>query len=360
MTPGIRLAAEYDDNIDFVQDSSDADDDFSGSAVPSVELRYATERFNLSSRAEIDFKKYLNQTDYDRTNQLYNIGTEYQAHRRWKLSGDYSFRRDETTDIQFEETGRAFERKRAIRHDASAGVQFALTELSDIGSVVSYRKADFNGRDNTDYYYYTIELPYTKRFQNQIDTIRLTPSHTRYRSDDNEEADGYRLTFFWEHLLSETLTFDVSVGGRYTDIEEQNGQSNSNFGFVGNIGLTKRGETFRALVRYSRDLGSTTGGEIVEVDRLRISIDKLLSERFGIKFDGNAYHSTRENDEINDDKTVSFNLNPALYYLLTEIHFVELKYSYRNQRELNEPGNPVTQRNSVELSFNFLFPKRWD
>ena len=360
LIPGIRIATSYNDNIDFRSNSSDAEDDFAGSAVPQLQLFYNTERLDLRGQAEVDFEKYLNETDYDRTNQLYEMQSRFQAHHRWMLLGDYSFRRDETVDSQFEETGRAFQRRRVVRHKATGGVQFALTELSDIGALGKFEKVDNNGGDTTDYDLYTIELPYTKRFQNQIDTIRLTPSHTRYRSDDNEKADGFRLTLFWEHLLSETLTFDITVGGRYTDVEAQNGETNSNYDYVGNIGLTKRGETFSGLIRYSRDLRSSSEGEIVNVDRLQIFLDKALSERFGFKFKGNGYQSTRENDNESNDKTVSFDLNPGLYYLLTENHSVDLTYSYRNQRELDEPGNPTTQRNRVELSFNFKFPKRWD
>jgi hypothetical protein len=360
LTPDIRLAAGYDDNIDFTSDSSNADDDFYGRAIPDMRLTYTTERLDFMGRGEVDFKKYLNQTNFDRTNQFYEVRTQYQAHHRWQLTGNYSFRRDETTDLQFEETGRTFERRRTLRHDARAGVQFALTELSDIGSFANYRRADYSGRDNTDYDYYQIELPYTKRFRNQIDTISLTPMYTGYRSDDNEKGDGYRLSLFWEHLLSETLTFDVAVGGRYTKVKEQDGDTNSNLGAIGNIGLTKEGETFRGGIRYSRDLRSTTEGEIVNVDRLWTFVDKLITERFGFKFTGNAYHSNRENSDAPDDEVISFDLNPGLYYLLTENHFVELTYRYRNQRELDEPGNPVTQSNNVELSFYFAFPQRWD
>jgi hypothetical protein len=359
LIPSLRLTAEYDDNIDFRRDSSDAEDDFSGSARPGLQLIYNTERLSLAGQGEVDFKKYLNETDFDRTNQLYGIETRYQAHHRWQLSGNYSYRRDETIDSQFEETGRTFESKRAVRHDASGGVQFALTELSDIGSFVIYRRANYSGSDNTDYDRYTVQLPYTKRFQNQIDTIRITPAYTRYRSDDNEKGDGYRLTLFWEHLLSETLTFDAEIGGRYTDVEDQDGDSSSNFGGVGNIGLTKQGETFRGEVRFSRDLGVTAEGEVVSVDRLRLYADKLFTERFGFSFTGNAWHSTSENDNSPNDRTVSFDVRPAFYYMLAENHFVELAYSYRNQREMGEPGNPTTQRNTVELSFNFAFPRRW-
>ena len=57
--PGLRIAAEYDDNIDFTENSSDADDDFSGSVMPNVRLKYITERLDLTGRAQVDFKKYF-------------------------------------------------------------------------------------------------------------------------------------------------------------------------------------------------------------------------------------------------------------------------------------------------------------
>jgi hypothetical protein len=358
--PGIALLTEYNDNIDLVEDSGDAIDDFAGSAIPGARLNYKTERFNLNSRAQLDFKKYLDNTDFDRTNQLYEVDAQYQAFERWTFSGGYSFRRDETVDSQLEETGRVFERKRVQRHDANGGVRFALTELSDIGSFASYRRADYSGRDNTDYDRYTLWLPYSKRFQNQLDTIRITPAYSHYNSDDNEEADDFRLTFGWESLISETLTFDMSVGGRYTTVKEENGDENSNFGGVGDIGLAKRAETFNGEIRYSRDLRSTTEGEIINVDRLYLFANKRITERFGIRFRGNAYHSNRENNDAPNDKVITFEVEPALYYMLTENHFVELNYSYFNQRELDEPGNPVTQRNRVWLGLVFNFPQKWD
>lgn len=358
--PRISLITEYNDNIDFTRNSDNAQDDFAGRARPEVRIGYRTERINLNARGYVDFKKYLNQTDYDRTNQFYRFGSEYRAHPRWIFSGNYRFRRDLTTDSQFDETGRSFERNRVHRHDAGGGVRYNLTELADIGTRLYYRRVSFSGRDNTDYDLYRIILPYTKRFKNQQDSIRIAPAYSRYNSDDNEEADGYRLTFGWESLISETLTFDVTGGPRYTKVKDADGDENSNWGGVGNIGLTKNGETFTGIIRFIHDLDTTSDGEIINVNRLRLFADKKLSERFGIRFSGNAYYSNRENNDEPSDKIVSYNLNPAIYYMLTENHLLELRYSYRNQRELDEPGDPVTQRNIVNLRLVLNFPKSWD
>ena len=358
--PSIGLVTEYDDNIEFRQNSDLAVDDFAGSAIPEAKLQYHTERLDLNALARLDFIKYLNETDFDRTNHLYRINTDYLAHPRWKLSGGYRFRRDETTDSQFLETGRSFERRRVQRHDARAGVLYNLTELTDVGPFVSYVRTDYSGRFDTDYDLYIVELPLTKRFQNERDKIKLTPAYSRYKSDDNEEAHDYRFTFGWERFISETLTFDITLGPRYTIVEETDGSEDGRLGVVGNIGLSKIGETFTGNIRFSHDLRPTSNGEIINVSRLRVFLDKRMTERFGARFTGNAYYSDRENTDAPDDKIFSFTLLPTLYYQLTENHSVELAYNYRNQRELDEPGNPVTQRNVVWLGLVLQFPQKWN
>lgn len=358
--PALALVAEYTDNIDFTSDSDSARDDYSGSAIPRARLTYNTERFNLGVFGQLDFKKYLNETDRDRTNQLYQIETAFQANPRWNLFGEYSFRRDETTDSEFEETGRVFEREREQRHDAQAGLRYSLTELIDIGPFVRYRRRDFSRASSTDSDFYSVEFPLTKRFQNQRDTITLRPAYSHYVSDDNEEADDLRFIFGWERLISETLTFDIEIGPRYTRVEERDGERNSRWGGVGRIGLAKIGETFSGDIRYSHDIRSTTRGEIINVDRLFMSADKRITERFGARFNGRTWLSRRENDNAPNDKVFSFELIPVLYYTLTENHFIELSYSYRNQRDLDEPGNPVRQRNRVWLGLVLNFPQRWD
>jgi hypothetical protein len=152
----------------------------------------------------------------------------------------------------------------------------------------------------------------------------------------------------------------MTVGPRYTRVENENGEKNGNISGVGEIGLTKRGETFSGDIRLSRDLRVTTDGRLINVDRFLMFVDKKVTERFGTRFRGNAYYSNRENDDEPDDKVFSYELIPSIYYMLTENHFVELSYDYRNQRELDEPGNPTTQRNRVILFFNLAFPRKWD
>jgi hypothetical protein len=126
------------------------------------------------------------------------------------------------------------------------------------------------------------------------------------------------------------------------------------------VGLRKITETFTGAIEASHDIRVNTDAEIVEVSRLLLSANKLISERFGFNFIGSAYYTDTESTNTKNEKTTYFQLGPSLYYLLTENHSVELNYQYQNKRELDEPGNPVTQRNRVWLGFVLNFPKKWN
>jgi len=358
LTPSLRLSTVYDDNLDF--DQKDEKDDFGANAVPGLTLNYASELLQFNLTGEVDFLKYFTETDFDRTNQFYGLDGKYQISPRWFFTGNAGYRRDETIDSVLEETGQSFERNRVTTYNGGSGLFFQLTELSDIGLAADYRKRDFGSDQDTDYDVYTISLPYTRRFANQRDTVSLVPAYSDFNSDDSEQAKDYRFEVRWERRIDETLTSIVNAGGRYTDIEQEDGSSDSKWGYIGKVGLRKKTETFTGAIEASHDIRANTDAEIVEVNRLLLSVNKLLSERFGFNFRGSAYYTDTESNDAPNEKTTYFELNPSLYYLLTENHSLELNYKYQNKRELDEPGNPVTQRNRVWLGFVFNFPKKWN
>jgi hypothetical protein len=358
ITPYIALRTVYDDNLDF--ESKDEKDDFGANAVPGLTLDYASELLQFSLIGEVDVIKYFSETDYDRTNQHYGINGEYQMSPRWKFAGDLDYRRDETIDSILQETGQAFERNRVNTYDGGAGLFFQLTELSDIGFDAEYRKRDFGSDRDTDFNRYTFGLPYTRRLANERDTVSLGPAYTFFDSDGSEDVKDYRFEIEWERQINETLTSIVGAGGRYTYIDQEDGSSDTNWGYIGKLGLRKITETFTGEIEASRDIRANTDAEIVEVHRLILRADKLLSERFGFGFYAAGYYTDTESNETNNEKTTYFELSPSLYYLLMENHSLELNYQYQNKRELDEPGNPVTQRNRVWLGIVLQFPKKWN
>jgi len=358
LTPSLKLSTLYDDNLDF--DQKDEKDDFAANAVPSLTLGYASELLKFNLTGEVDVLKYFTETDYDRTNQFYGLDGQYQMSPRWFLIGNVGYRRDETIDSVLEETGQSFERNRVTTYNGGTGLFYQLTELTDVGLTADYRKRDFGSDQDTDYDRYTLSLPYRKRFVNQRDTVSLVPAYSNFDSDDSEQANDYRFEVKWERDINETLSSNINAGVRYTDVEQADGSSDSNWGYIGRAGLRKQTETFTGSIEASRDIRANTDAEIVEVNRLLLSVNKLLSERFGFIFFGSAYYTDTESDNADNQKTTYFELHPTIYYLLTENYSLELNYQYQNKKELDEPGDPVTQRNRVWLGLVLKFPKKWN
>ncbi len=358
LTPSIMVATVYDDNLDF--EPNDEKDSFGANAVPGLRLDYASELLQFSLFSEVDVIKYFTETDYDRTNHRHGIDGQYIFSPRWYVQGNFEYRRDQTIDTSLEETGQANRRRRVETYDGVAGLFYGITELSDIGFETDLRKRKYGSDNDTDFDRYTFSLPYIKRFANQRDTVSLGPSYTFFDSDGSEDAKDYRFEIEWERKINETLTSTVGAGGRYTDTDQEDGSSDTNWGYIGKLGLRKITETFTGEIEASRDIRANTDAEIVEVNRLILRADILLSERFGFRFSGSGYYTDTESTNAKNEKTTYFELQPSLYYLLTENHSLELNYQYQNRRELDEPGNPVTQRNLVMLGIVLQFPKKWN
>jgi hypothetical protein len=358
ITPAIELRTLYDDNLNF--ERSDEKDSFGANAIPRLRLDYASELLQFFLVGQVDVIKYFSETDFDRTNQLYGIGGQYQMSPRWKFTGDFEYRRDETIDSVLEETGQSFERRRVTTYDSGAGLFFELTELSEIGLEADYRKRDYSSSRDTDFDRYTFSLPYAKQLANQRDIISLVPAYSIFDSDGEEDARDYRFEVRWQRQINETLTSTLNAGGRYTDIEQEDGSSDTNWGYIGKMGLQKETETFSGEIEASRDIRANSNAEIVEVNRLILRADKLFRERFGFRFYGSGYYTDTDSSEAEDRETIFYSLRPSLYYLLTENHYIELQYQYQNKKELDRPGNPVTQRNRVYLGVVLEFPKKWN
>jgi hypothetical protein len=322
-------------------------------------LQYATDLFKLNANAEGNFIFFLNQTDYNTIDQKYGIKGEYQIAKRWFLSGDFSYTKDETVDTQLDETGRAFNRDDRRRIETGGGLRHQLTELSNIGMNYEYSKTDYDKDENEDYTRQTIAGFYKRQLRNQRNTLSIDPSFSWFDSDV-EEAYGYLLTAGWEHIFSETFAFEIYFGGFYADIDDKvTDEDDSHLGPVGGIELRKTGEIFTALLAYDRRLRISNDGDLIEVDRFSLKVDQKITERLGIKFSGRLTFSDNISDKIDSDRDRYYELQPSIYFLTTENSFLELVYNHQNEKDNDEPVDDTVTRNRAWLNFTIKFPKKW-
>jgi hypothetical protein len=357
LVPSLETRVKYDDNIDFNQ--SDATDDFSVDIIPRLKLQYLTENLKLSTNGEAEIQRYFTETDFDNENYLFGVDSEYRVSERLNFLGNFEFREDETIDSQLEETGQIFDRDTRTRYDAETGLRYRISELTTAGPNFFYRRTDFSGEDNEDWDLYTISFPVSKDFKNQVDRMTIEPAYSRFDSDE-EEGDDYRLSLDWHHEYSKTFRSQIYVGGRYTRTDEKNADEDDTFlDWFARLDFTKFGETYRSDFSFLKELRGNNAGNIIEVYRIRAKLDKRFKERFGMKFSGSLYYSDTVSENVDDDLVRFFELIPSLYFLITPDHSINLTYTYQNQKEFDNPGNPVTQRNMVWLGLILKFPKSW-
>lgn len=353
--PRLRVSGGYDDNIDFSE--NDKIDDFGFSLRPAVVLGYGTELIIIEVTADLDYLFYLEENDFNRLNQKYLLDGQYYLSSRLSLLGGFEFKSDETIDAQLAETGRQFDEEGRDRYEVMGGVKYQITELTNIAPKLRYINTRYRGSDSVDNEIIILSIPYETSFRNQRDKLTLEPSGGYYDSD-TQEAYNATLTANWERLISERTNFLIKLGPRYTHSEfKDNNDTDDQFGGVGELILDHTGETFSGSLDLRHNLYPDADGNLVNRSRLIINFRKYFSERFGFNFrgSGNYTHKLQGSDE----NVWYSELIPSIFFATTPNSEIELRYSYQNRIELDEPGDPTTHRNKIYVTYNINFPMNW-
>ena len=355
----IGLRQEYNDNI--LNSRSDEIDDFISRVNPALELSYNTEILELSTLAVWSGWLFWDNSDLNRINQRYGLDGTYRLTERWSVSGLARYVKDSIQDSQLDETGSVDlgldDRERI---NAGAGLDYAVSERSTIGSDYNFQKTNYESRSRVDTKTHSVRVFYRHRLKNEKDVITIFPRFI-WGDTDNYDAYNSTLNFRWEHPFSETLDTSITVGVRNTHIDFKDDRSNTNdWGGLADMWLRKRGELTTGRLGFSNRLQPRTNGEIVNVSRLYTDIDHRLSRRFGVGFGGSVYYSELiEDSPENDDDRWYFVVSPSAFYQLTENHILRLSYSYSQQKALDRDNDRKTERNRIWLELTFNFPKTW-
>ena len=357
----LGVKEEYNDNVNF--DRENEIDDYITTISPAFKLGYSTALFDINAETILDFLLYHYEPDLNEENQEYNLDAAYRMTERLTLSGDFSYIKDTTLDSELEDTGIVNVRENRRRYDSGGGMVYEISERYDLGCNYLFTKINYDEDDKVDYERQTIKLPFNYHLKNQRDTLTFRPEYS-FRDSDTSEVDNYKINVGWSHLFSETFTLKVFAGGRYTETSyDDDRDDNHNSGFNADIKLRKIGETNRSLIGYRRDLRTRASGTEIEVDKFYCRMDQLITERFGVGFDGKLYFTREEDDDNdtnnNDEDSVYFTVEPSLFYKITEQHLLRLAYAYAREDDDARDNDQVKDRHKVWLSLSFNFPKQW-
>ena len=355
----VGLRQEYNNNIFY--ERTDETDDFISQVIPSLKLNYATEILKLSALARWDALLFWDNSDQNRLNQSYGLNGSYRLTERWSVSASGRYVFDSVQDSQLDETGSVerglYDRQRL---NAGAGLDYSVSERSDIGADYNYQKTDFERKSSVDTEAHGVRFFYRRRLQNQRDVITIFPRFIWGNSDD-WDAYNSTLNVRWAHPFTETLDTSITVGARHSRVDyKDDSDDTDNWGGVADMWLRKRGELTTGRLGFSNNLRTRTNGEIINVSRLYTDIDHRLSRRFGVGLRGSIYYSNliEDSPETDDDRWY-FDVTPSAFYRLTERHLLRLSYSYNYQKLLDADDNDTIDRQRIWLELTFNFPKTW-
>lgn len=350
--PSLTMAGGYDDNILFVYDEEVGD--YYASIEPKITTGYNSQTLGLNLDATAEIIRFTEEQDLDVENYTVLAGLGYQATQRFSLYGNLNYIRDTTLDSELEETGRVIDREQRERYGGDAGLSFQIDQLSNISLDYTYTDTIYQSDLRVNRNVNRIALPYSRSFNDYLDTWSISPSYAQARTDDDAIIDYYNLTLGWLHDFNDTLAMRNFLGYGYTQTE-QDGETTPYNSWNADLSLIKTGEIFRFTLGFRSYITLDSQGDLLEVDRLYFRLRKKLTERLGFLFYASTYAS-RPVEVFDQIDSWYYDLKPELRYQLTENHSINLFYRFSSDEDRTGSNSDYRTRNVIELRFDFNFP----
>ena len=354
LVPKIGVSAGYDDNILYTKEEKV--DSTIINVEPGLEIDFKSLLSSIRLTADFDILSYLDESDLDRVNQYYRLNGNHRLGQRWDIRAGFRFYDDTTLNTYLEETGRVVERIDREYVYATGGISYDMSSISSLDADYSYEQARYEDDIFPDYDKQRVYLRYRHRLKSQQDELLIGPSFYR-RTNDLNDTDYVSLDLGWKRDWSDITNTFASIGARYTTVEDQDGNDESDWGALARFNLTRLGIASKITFRYYHDLATLVNGADVNVDNFYLRYDYRLTERFGVGINGRlvfSYDLFNSEDGVEDNRY--YMVEPFLFYRLTENFNVYLRYSYQNSSKDLIDSEDTRERNRAWIEFKYELP----
>jgi hypothetical protein len=379
LAPEVGVKTEWDDNVDMSR--SQERSDFLATFIPALSVDAATERLNLNSRAAISLLRYAR--DEERNTEYLSLAANgaYRVHERLRISAHGNLVEDEALQAELEETGlivRGFDRR---RYGGGAGLLYDLTPASTLGLDGSHQRTQYSGGGYDDNTQDSLSLSYRQTLSDEVNSFLVQTYFSDYESGRSESQNqslsmgwtrdwtrslmsqamlGVRRTKSEYTLLQQSVIFDPALPPRtpFRLAASEVKQKETNWGGVGDISVTWKGETHSMSVGYNRDMGFSAEGESIVRDRLHWTVNHSFTDRLRAGFSTALSHSKSAGDRSRTDAWY-FSGTPSLTWRITEDYTLEGGYSYSRSREKASVDGQEADRHRIWVSLTMRFPRKW-
>lgn len=293
ITPELSVTETYDDNLMFKDVS-----DFEHRIVPSVRAEMRSERSRLNMSARVDVLRFHEYNDYNRENQNYFAGGEFDVSERLTLKMGGRFRLDYTFESELEESGIITDKSRRTQYYLLPGIRYNLDERSRLDLDFSYTQRDNKDRNRADYWSAGGNIVWSKILLDQKTTI-LGGAGVEQVDFDSRGRDGEHLIYSvfvgMDRSLSERLLVEFRGGPTWTMSRFDNAggdEKQTDFGFSLDARMIWE-MTERAMLSlgYNHGQHQSIYAENITRDRVQAGLEYYLAEMWRLNLDGSYIHS---------------------------------------------------------------------
>ncbi len=342
----LNFYTEYDDNIFFSYYYPD--DDFLTIISPSFNGDYKSERFIWHSFVQLDFYRYLDNTNLNTTNQRYEAKSEYFITERWRFSVYGYFIKDTTLESELEETGIVHVRSDRQRYNISSKIEYSLNELNKLNFEVSYLKTDYDWKYYVDYNTLNYSLTYQRQMKNNKDTLMFRTYYSKTDSDTSN-VNNYAILFGLQHAFSEILKFKSFLGLRYTIFQYflyyetvvfdpsfwppfrvvvyKEEKKDREITYLGSVSFSKKGERSTFSAGINKDLSFSSFGEPFDRTRIYGQFSFIINPRLRFLY-YMGYYLNKSKGNVYKEDNIFYTIKPGISYKFNEHTTLRFNYSY--------------------------------
>lgn len=380
IVPSITQRSEYNSNINTTPTGKLSD--FIFTTNPSAAFIYTTEATQLQGTLGVSQLLYVQNPDYNHTDQNYQINGQYSMTPRFKVSLNTSFISDSTAQEEYLTSGLIITRTPRLSFTVAPGMSYALTERLSVVMNYNFNKVMYQPVGNTNlqnFQNYSTQSTSTvyQYLWSEKTTISNTVSGTEstYTGTSNSDYRSLLYSLGVQHNFSPNLAFNVAGGVNYSWYSTSsqiasNGQfpnfvivptqkqTGTNFSPYFSLGASYRWTNKLSLSgSLNRNQSASAYGYVAQVNSASLSARYQFTERLSGSL-GGGYSMSTDSSSTSQNETNNLNVNSGLSYQVTEKLTASSGYSLSNQ---NYGGNNLSSSSNsyvhnVWLMLSYAYP----
>jgi len=363
------LKEEYNDNI-FLDVYGKRQSDFITTISPGLEWQEKSERLDFSAGGRVSAIEYLRYHEYDAVDYNAQGSLLYRLTPRLGVSAGGGFLHDSRPDRDLLVTGLVLGTVQRDRWFYNLSGNYALTERE--GAEVNYfqSKDDFHSPRVSDSEVKNGNILFTRDLG---DVFPLWKGRLSFNYGDyyfttpKSTTKNYSLTIGASRDLTETWGVIADLGVRYTQsrltvtqvrfippfflalVQEE--QETSDWGGVGGVSLTYRGDRNGADVGVRQDIEPSSGVGVTERTSFNLSMYHRITYELQATLAANYFFNKAGKNQYSQRETrfQSFYLSPGLRYEWSRDLAMEFSYSFTRTNDMI--ADTIGDRNLLLIRF---------